>query len=56
MENENKGNENKIMHKTFNCTVDKMDRAGENKAQNLYGYCSSYALSKLILNNGLEDL
>ena len=56
MENENKGNENKVMHKTFNCTVDKMDRGGENKAQNLYGYSSSYALSKLILNNGLEDL
>ena len=30
-ENQNKGNENKITVKDFNCTMDKMDRGGENK-------------------------
>ena len=31
MENENKGNENKIILGDFDCTMDKMDRDGENK-------------------------
>ena len=56
MENKNKGNENKIILEDFNCTMDKINRDGENKTQRLYKCCSSYALSKLIVDNGLEDL
>ena len=52
----NEGNENKIMLRDLNCTMDKIERDGENKTQSLYRYCSSYALSKLIVDNGLEDL
>ena len=33
MENKNEGNETKIMHGDFNCTMDKIDRDGENKTQ-----------------------
>ena len=33
-----------------------MDRDGGNKTQRIYRCGSNYALSKLILNNGLEDL
>ena len=40
----------------LNCTMDKIDRDGENKTQRLYRCCSNYALSKLIVDNGLEDL
>ena len=36
--------------------MDKMDRDVENKTQRLYWCCSSYALSKLIKDNELEDL
>ena len=35
--------------------MDKMGRDGENKAR-LYWCCSSDALSKLIVDKGLEDL
>ena len=56
MENKNKGNENKIILEDFNCTMNKINRDGENKTQRLYKCCSSYALSKLIVDNGLEDL
>ena len=56
IENKNKGNENKIILEDFNCTMDKMGRDGEKKTQRLYWCCSSYALSKLIVDNGLEDL
>ena len=56
MENKDKGNENKIILEDFNCTMDKINRDGENKTQRLYWCCSSYALSNLILDNGLEDL
>ena len=56
MENKNEGNENKIILGDFNGTVGNMDRNGENKTQTLYRCCSNYALSKLIVNNGLEDL
>ena len=31
MENENKGHENKIVLEDFNCTMDKMDKDGENE-------------------------
>ena len=36
--------------------MDKIDWDGQNKIQRLYRFCSSYALSKLIVDNGLEDL
>ena len=50
------GNENKIMLGVLNCTMNKIDRVGENKTQTLYRCCSNYALSKLIVDNGLEVL
>ena len=56
MQNKNKGSENKIMLGDLNCTMDKIDRDGENKTQILYRCCSNYALSKLFVDNGLEDL
>ena len=56
VENKNEGNENKIILGDFNCTMDKMDRDGENKTQRLYKCCSNYSLSKLIVYNELEDL
>ena len=37
-------------------TMDKIERDGENKTLRLYRCCSNYALSKLIVDNGLEDL
>ena len=55
MENKNKVNENKIIIEDFNCTMNKIDRDGENKTKPLFWRCSSYALSKLIVDNGLED-
>ena len=36
--------------------MDKIDRDGENKTQRIYRCCSNYALSKLIVDTGLEDL
>ena len=56
MENKNDGNENKIILGDFNCTMDKKNRDGENKTQRLYRCCSNYGLSKLIVDNRLEDL
>ena len=56
MENKTKGNENKIILEEFKCTMDKMDRDGENNTQRFYWCCSSHALSKLVDDNGLEDL
>ena len=56
MENKNGQNEKKIIVGDFNCTMDKINRDGENKTQRLYKCCSNYALSKLIVDNGLEDL
>ena len=56
MQNKNEGNENKIMLKVLNCTIGKIDRVAENKTQRLYRCCSNYRLSKLIVDNGLEDL
>ena len=55
MQNKNEGNENKIIG-DLNCTMDKIDRDGENKTRRLYRCCSSYALYKFIVDNGLEDL
>ena len=50
------GNENKIMLGVLNCTMDKIDRDGENKTQRLYRCYSNYALYKLIVDNEIEDL
>ena len=54
MENNNEENKNKIILGDFNCTMDKMERDGRNKT--LYKCHFNYALSKLIVDNGLEDL
>ena len=51
MENKNEGNENKIILRDFNCTMNKMDKYGGNKTQRLYRCCSNYAL---IVDNGLR--
>ena len=56
MLNKNEGNENEIMLGNLNRTMNKIDKDGEKKTQRLYRCCSSYALSKLIVDNGLEDL
>ena len=41
----------------FNCTMDKMNgKRKENKTQILYRYSFSYSLSKLRVDNRLEDL
>ena len=56
MQNKNERNENKIMLGDLNCTMDKIDRDGENKTKILYRCCFNYVLSKLILDNGLGDL
>ena len=55
MQNKNEGNENKIMLEHLNCSMDKIDRDSENKTK-IYRCFSNYALSKLIVDNGLEDL
>ena len=55
MQNKNEGNENK-MFGDLNCFMHKIDRYGESKKQRLYRCSSNYALSKLIVDNGLEDL
>ena len=55
MQNRNEGNQNKIMLGVLNCTMDKIGGNDENKTQRLYRCCSDYALSKLIVDNGLED-
>ena len=62
MKNKNEGNDYKIIPGDFNCTMDKMDRDGgkkkkkkkRRKTQRAYRCCSIYALSKLIVDNGLE--
>ena len=55
MKNKNEVNENKAILGDFNCTMNKMERDGENKTQRLYRSCSNYALSKLIVDNMFED-
>ena len=54
MENKNKGNENKIILGDFNSTMDKMEWDDRNKT--LYKCHFNYDLSKLIVDNVLEDL
>ena len=52
----NEGNENKIILGDLNCNIDKTVKYGENKTQRFYRCWSSYTLSKLVVDNGLEDL
>ena len=56
MQNINEENENKIMLGYLNYTMDKIGRDDENKTQILYKCCSNYVVSKIIVDNGLEDL
>ena len=56
IENKFQGNEDKITRGDFNCTLDNMDRDEGNKTQKGYRCHSIFALSKLILENRLEDL
>ena len=56
MENKNEVNENKIILGGFHCAIDKMDRDGESKTQRLNGCSSNYPLSKIIVDNVLENL
>ena len=55
MNNKNGTNENKILG-DFNFTIDKMDSNGGNETQRLHRCTSKYALSRLIVDNGLENL
>ena len=54
MENKNEGKQ--IILGDFNCTMDKIDSDDENKTQRLHRCCFNYVLSKLIVDNELEDL
>ena len=56
MKNKKGGNVNKIWLGDFNYTMDKMDKDGENETQILYRCFSNYFMSKLLLDNELEDL
>ena len=56
MKNKNERNGNKIILGDFNCTMDKINRDGENETQILYRCSANYLLSKLLLDNELEDL
>ena len=56
MENKCEGNENKIILGDFISTMDKMDRDCGNKTKKLYRCYSNYALSKLIVGDGIENL
>ena len=56
MENKSEENENRIFLGDFNCTMNKMDRGGGNKTQKNYICGSKYTLSKLIVDNRLDDL
>ena len=40
----------------FNCTMAKMGKDCGSKTQRTYKCCSNYSLSKLLVDNGLEDL
>ena len=51
-----KENKHKIMLRKFNCAMDKIAKDGGNKIQRLYRCGSNYALAKLIVDNGLENL
>ena len=44
LQNENEGNEDKNNNRDLNCTMDKIDKAGENNTQRLYRCCSNCAV------------
>ena len=56
MPNKNKGNTKIKMLRDLNCTMDKIDTDGENKTERFYRCCTNYAMSKLIVDNGLVNL
>ena len=56
LENKSEENENKAVLGDSNCTMDKVGRNAGNKTNRPYRCGSNYALSKLIVDNGLEDL
>ena len=56
MDNKFKENENKIIMGDFDCTLRQMDNDERNKTQKRYRCHSNFALSKFIMENGLEDL
>ena len=56
IDNKFKGNENKIIMQDFNCRLSQMDRDERNKTQKWYRCHSTFALAKLIMENGLQDL
>ena len=51
-----KENKYKIMLRKFNCAMDKIASDGGNKIQRLYRCGSNYALAKLVVDNGLQNL
>ena len=56
IEDETQGNENKIIIADFNCTLGQKDRDEGNKTNRRYKCHSTFVLSKLIMENGLEDI
>ena len=56
IKNKNEANGINLILGDFHCTIDKIDRYGRNKTQRLHRCSSNYALSKFIVDNGLEDL
>ena len=56
MQNKKEDNESKIIPGDLDCTMDKIDSDDENKTRGLCRCCSSYVLSKLTVENGLDDL
>ena len=56
MGNKNDRNDNNVILRDFNCTINKRERDGGNKMQRLHGCGSNYSLSKLIIDNRLKDL
>ena len=56
MKHKREKNENKVILEEFDCIMDKINRDGGNKTQRLYKCGVNYDLSKLIVNNGFEDL
>ena len=44
LQNKNEGNEDKNNNRDLNCTMDKIDRDGENNTQRLYMCCSNCAV------------
>ena len=56
IQDKTQGNENKIIIADFNCTLDQKDRDEGNKTNRRYRCHSTFALSKLIMENWLEDL